>query len=77
MNIAVAFPLGNSFIIFFNVASYSHANECSGRFTVFESTVICCESFFFFFLLNHIYLVLNCHMYAIICFTIYNVWEEP
>ena len=47
MNIAVAFPLGNSFIIFFNVASYSHANECSGRFTVFESTVICCESFFF------------------------------
>ena len=31
---------------FFNVSSYSHANECSGRFTVFESSVICCEFFF-------------------------------
>ena len=31
---------------FFNVASYSHANECSGRYTVFETTVICCEFFF-------------------------------
>ena len=37
MDVAVAFPLGNSFI----VAIYSHARECS----VFESTVICCEFF--------------------------------
>ena len=46
MDVAVAFPLGNSFIIpFFSVAIHSHANECSVRFTVFESTVICCEFF--------------------------------
>ena len=41
MDVAVAVPSS-----FFNVASYSHANECSGRFTVFESTVICREFFF-------------------------------
>ena len=75
MDVAVAFPLKKQFHHpFFKVASYSHANECSGRFTVFESTVICCE---FFFLLNHVYLVLRCHVYAIICFTIYNVGEGP
>ena len=45
MDVAVAFPLGNSFIILFSVAVYSHANESSVRFTVFESTVICCEFF--------------------------------
>ena len=45
MDVAVAFPFGNSFIILFSVAIYSHANECSVRFTVFESTVICCEFF--------------------------------
>ena len=45
MDVAVAFPLGNSFIILFSVAIYSHANECSVCFTVFESTVICCEFF--------------------------------
>ena len=53
MDVAVAFPLKKQFHHpFFNVASYSHANECSERFTVFESTVMCCE----FFLLNHVYL---------------------
>ena len=45
MDVAVAFPLGNSFIILFSVAIYSHANECSVRFTVFESAMICCEFF--------------------------------
>ena len=45
MDVAVAFPFGNSFIILFSVAIYSHANECSVRFTVFESTVICCQLF--------------------------------
>ena len=45
MDVVVAFPFGNSFIILFSVAIYSHANECSIRFTVFESTVICCEFF--------------------------------
>ena len=30
---------------FFSVAIYSHANECSVRYTVFESTMICCEFF--------------------------------
>ena len=30
---------------FFSVAIYSHANECSVRFTVFESAMICCEFF--------------------------------
>ena len=45
MDVAVAFPLGHSFIIRFSVAIYSHANECSVRFTVFESTMICCDFF--------------------------------
>ena len=45
MDVAVAFPLGNSFIILFSVAIYLHANECSVRYTVFESTMICCEFF--------------------------------
>ena len=45
MDVAVAFPLGNSFIILFSIAIYSHANECSVRYTVFESTMICCEFF--------------------------------
>ena len=51
--------------LLFSVAIYSHANECSLRFIVFESTMICCE---FFFFLNHVYLVLSCHVYAILCF---------
>ena len=67
MNVAVAFPLGNSFIILFSVAIYSHANECSVRFTVFESTVICCEFFFFFFVESCLFSVeLSCvcsHMF--------------
>ena len=69
MDVAVAFPFGNSFNILFSVTIYSHANECSVCFIVFESTVTCCGFF--------LYLVLSCHVYAIICFTIYNVGEGP
>ena len=46
MDVAVVSPEQTVSTTFFNVASYSHANECSGRFTVFEFTVICCEFFF-------------------------------
>ena len=46
LDVAVVFPLEKQFYHFFNVATHSSANECSGRFTVLESTVICCEFYF-------------------------------
>ena len=49
MDVAVAFPLETVLSSFFDEASDSLANKCSGCFTIFKSTVICCEFFFFFF----------------------------
>lgn len=73
--VAVVFPLRNSVIILFNVAGYCMQTNAPGA--LYCSRIYCDMLWVFFCLFESFHFVLSCHVYAIICFTIYNEGEGP